>query len=33
MFKAKRQIHDMVHVEIFLGGERTLGARIQTGVI
>ena len=30
----KAQIHNVVHVEIWLGdGERTLGARKQTGVV
>uniref|UniRef100_H3BGW2 NlpC/P60 domain-containing protein n=1 Tax=Latimeria chalumnae TaxID=7897 RepID=H3BGW2_LATCH len=32
--KRKRQIHDMVHVEIWLGdGERSLGARWQQGKV
>jgi hypothetical protein len=30
----KPQLHDMVHVEIWLGdGEKTLGARRQSGVV
>ena len=32
-FAAKKQRHDMVHVEIWVGdGEKTLGARWQKGV-
>jgi hypothetical protein len=25
--KSRKQKHDMVHVEIFMGGEKSLGAR------
>eukprot|EP00002_Diphylleia_rotans_P037750 TRINITY_DN8472_c0_g1_i2.p1 TRINITY_DN8472_c0_g1~~TRINITY_DN8472_c0_g1_i2.p1 ORF type:complete len:234 (+),score=42.42 TRINITY_DN8472_c0_g1_i2:55-756(+) len=34
--KIKAQIHDMVHVEVFIGGktgEQTIGARLQKGVV
>ena len=31
--RSKPQKHNMVHVEIFLGGESTLGARLKRGVI
>eukprot|EP00762_Andalucia_godoyi_P005331 ANDGO_06803.mRNA.1 hypothetical protein PTSG_04199 len=31
--KAKNHPHNMVHVEVYLGNGRTLGARYQTGVV
>jgi hypothetical protein len=31
--KSRRQKYDIVHVEIFIGGEQTIGARAQNGVV
>ncbi len=32
--EARAQVHDMVHVEVWMGdGDKTLGARWQTGVV
>jgi len=31
--KKKKRVHDMVHVEIYLGDDKTIGARFRKGTI